>query len=103
MPKPNLERAMAEAEAKLAELGLVPERPARTQLKVGAVSYYPSTGTVFVDGEDGRRSGAGLGVLEAILRELGELPANGGDTAAHPADRRMPTIHLVGVPGGKAR
>ena len=102
MPKPNLERAMAEAEAKLVELGLVPERPARTQLKVGPVSYYPSTGTVFVDGEDGRRSGAGLGVLEAVLREFGELPAT-GNAATHPADRQMPTIHLVGMSGGKAR
>src|SRR5918997_5408790 len=81
MPKPDIERAMAEAEAHLVALGVAHTCPTRTQLKIGPVSYFPSTGTVFVDGEDARRSGAGLGLLEAVLREFGELRADDHYTA----------------------
>jgi hypothetical protein len=76
MPKPTLESAMAAAKTRLDELGIEYDRPAHTHLKIGSVNYYPSTGTVFVDGEAGRRPGRGPEVLETVLVELRLLQPN---------------------------
>lgn len=70
MPK-RTDDPMSEALARLRSLGFEPYQPTKRQLKIGAVSYYPRTGTVFVDREDRRRDETGLDALVAVLRELG--------------------------------
>ncbi len=66
--------AMAEAQAWLCVRD-VPYRPlTRYQLKIGKrVSYYPTKGTTFVDGEEGARPRTGLRGLAEVLIELGYL------------------------------
>ena len=66
--------AMVQAQAWLCVRD-VPYRPlTRYQLKIGTrVSYYPTKGTTFVDGEEGARTRTGLRGLEEVLIELGYL------------------------------
>lgn len=40
------------------------------QLKIGPINYWPSTGTITVDNEPGKRIDRGLKGLEVVLREL---------------------------------
>jgi hypothetical protein len=101
-PKPSIDRLMAEAKAHLVALGAAYTCPTRTQLKIGPVSYFPSTGTVFVDGEDARRPGAGPGLLEAVLREFGALGADDQYTA-DAADLAPRVIRLSDVMRGRTR
>ena len=65
---------MKEAMAWLAERDLAYAKKTPYQLKIGRrVSYYPTKGTTFVDGEDGARPRTGLRGLEEVLIELGYL------------------------------
>ena len=41
-----------------------------SQLKIGPINYWPSTGTITVDNESGKRVGRGLQGLELVLDEL---------------------------------
>lgn len=41
-----------------------------SQLKIGPINYWPSTGTITVDNEPGKRVGRGLQGLELVLDEL---------------------------------
>ena len=41
-----------------------------SQLKIGPINYWPSTGTITVDNESGKRVGRGLQGLELVLVEL---------------------------------
>ena len=41
-----------------------------SQLKIGPINYWPSTGTITVDNETGKRPYLGLQGLELVLREL---------------------------------
>ena len=64
--------AMAEAQAWLRDRDLSYRQLTRYQIKIGRrVSYYPSKGTTFVDGEDGARQRTGFLGLEEVLQELG--------------------------------
>ena len=41
-----------------------------SQLKIGPINYWPSTGTITVDNETGKRPYLGLQGLELVLQEL---------------------------------
>jgi len=41
-----------------------------SQLKIGPINYWPSTGTITVDNEPGKRPDRGLQGLEHVLGEL---------------------------------
>lgn len=41
-----------------------------SQLKIGLINYWPSTGTITVDGEPNKRVDQGLDGLESVLREF---------------------------------
>lgn len=52
----------------------VKEMPHPSQLKLSPwVSYYPTSRTVFIDGESTKRSGMGVKDVIALLDELGDL------------------------------
>ena len=58
----------------------------RSQIKIEKyVSYYPTKGTVFVDGEDGARPRTGLRALEEVLIEFGYLPPEHAPSLSSPA------------------
>lgn len=62
---------MKEAMIWLNERNLTYAKKTPYQLKIGKrVSYYPTKGTTFVDGEEGARPRVGLRGLEEILIEL---------------------------------
>ncbi len=78
MPKPHFDRLMADARAHLDALGVSYTCPSSFQLKIGSVSYYPTTGRVHVDGEPGARPGTGLAALGTVLVELQPLTSDCG-------------------------
>lgn len=72
MPKPHAlpdDPRMAEAKAWLTRHGLDFTCPARNQLKVGPVSYWPATGTTHIDEDHRSRPTKGLRALAAALSE----------------------------------
>jgi len=65
---------MAAAKAWLDDRDVAFRQLTRYQVKIGKrISYYPTKGTTFVDGEDGARRHSGLSGLEQVLIELGYL------------------------------
>ncbi len=79
---------MAEAKAWLDEQHLHYTRKTEWQLKIGKrVSYFPTTGTTFVDGEKRARECTGLRALEEILIELRYLQPDENPTSGPTALR----------------
>ena len=101
MPKPHLDRLMADARAHLDAIGVSYTCPSSFQLKIGPVSYYPTTGRVRVDGEPGARPGAGLAALEAVLVEL-QLLASDCSTSMPWEERGARVIALADALKGGA-
>ena len=69
-------KAMLEAMALLEEAGADVRRPIgnRHQLKLSAdLSYYPSTGSIVIDGDDSACSEKGVVALLCLLRARGEI------------------------------
>lgn len=64
-----LERAMALARERLEVEGFPYRQPSIFQLKIGEVNYYPSTGTITLDGHVGSDVGKGLDKLIILLRK----------------------------------
>lgn len=54
------------------------------QLKIGAINFWPRTGTITVDGEEQRRTAKGLAGLEALLMERGALRRASVSMTGHP-------------------
>lgn len=64
-----------EAMAMLDEMGALYRVVTEHQIKIGRyVSYYPSSGRIFIDGEKGARPDKGLQALRAVLLERGLGP-----------------------------
>jgi hypothetical protein len=61
--------AMAEAKARLERRGVPYKCPSSHQIKIGDVNFYPSTGTIFIDGERAKRRETGLSALERLLKK----------------------------------
>ena len=81
MPK-QPKNTMAAAEAWLRRLGFGYERPSPHQLKVGKVNFYPSTGTIQVDGEPARRPETGLPEFQRLIEGMLRNRRRGGAAAA---------------------
>lgn len=77
---------MAEAKAWL-DLHDVTYKPiTRYQIKIEKeVSFHPTKGTIFIDGEDGARPRTGLPALEEVLIEFGYLPPEHAPTLSSAA------------------
>ncbi len=101
MPTPRFDRLMADARAHLDALGVSYICPSSFQLKIGSVSYYPTTGRVHVDGEPGARPGTGLAALGAVLVELQSLPSACG-TSVPREDRGARVIAFADLVKGSA-
>ena len=88
MAYPN-DPKFTEAEAWLHARNVLFRRTSPYQLKIGRrVSYYPSKGRIFIDGEGKSRDQTGLAALEAVLREEGLLRG----PARHPVPLIIPAL-----------
>jgi chemotaxis receptor (MCP) glutamine deamidase CheD len=69
------EKNITDALSYLEERGINVIRTSLYQLKSGAVNYYPSKGTIFIDGV-GRLSQRGLAAFERVVKavEAGSVP-----------------------------
>ncbi len=91
----RLAAAEAETEAWLRKRNLPFKRPTTRQFKIGRnVSYYPGTGTIFVDGEQQGRDETGLAALEVALRAEGLL----GTPSRRPPHPGLPTQTYLNSP-----
>ncbi len=63
-------KAMREAISFLEQAGIAAKRPSPYQLKLDEqTSYYPTKGTLFVDGEAGSRPARGMAALISWIEE----------------------------------
>ena len=75
-PRPRDGKTMLETVALLEDAGADVRRPIgnNSQLKLSAdISYYPSTGSIVIDGEDSACSERGVAALLSLLRARGEI------------------------------
>lgn len=70
IPDPDDNDMMREAITVLNEAGEQFSRPSKYQLKNGDLSFYPSTGKIFRDGEQAAWSQIGIEIFTSHLRTL---------------------------------
>jgi hypothetical protein len=59
----------------LDQLNIPYRQTSEYQLKIGHINYYPSRGSIILDGQKTKHPGTGLDALAILLAELGYLPA----------------------------
>lgn len=66
-------QAMVDARSWLAEQGVRYQFLPPSHIKIGVINFWPTTGTITIDGAGPKRAAKGLAGLETLLMECGAV------------------------------